>query len=177
MILKSSMLLSICPIQSSVQGSISYASIAIACFQHITNIEIKKGLFHRFISGNQETMKYKSSFMIQATLSLDDKVRDFSEGLATIWKVHGFREGSTRLAVTFCYQFIEALEAPIDRTIFERHSAYVRTALVAYCATFHSLSDLPKKEYPKGIIIDSVDTYSKEIGMISIVILALKPKN
>ena len=41
-------------------------------------------------------------------LSSDEKVKGFSEDLATIWKVHGFREGNTRLAVTFCCQFINS---------------------------------------------------------------------
>ncbi len=90
------------------------------------------------------------------TLSLDDKVKCFSEDLAAIWKVHGFREGNTRLAITFCCQFIEAQGIPVNRTIFEKHSVYVRTALVAYCATFHDLGDLSKKEYLEGIIRDSM---------------------
>lgn len=89
-------------------------------------------------------------------LSLDDKVKQFSEDLAAVWKVHGFREGNTRLAITFCCQFIEAQGVPVNRTIFERHSVYVRTALVAYCATFHDLGNLSKKEYLERIIRDSM---------------------
>lgn len=92
-----------------------------------------------------------------ADLSLDDKVKCFSEDLAAVWKIHGFREGNTRLAVTFCCQFIEAQGIPIDRTIFEKHSTYVRTALVAYSAVFHDLGDLSKKEYLERIIRDSLD--------------------
>lgn len=92
-----------------------------------------------------------------ASLSLDDRVKYFSEDLAAIWKVHGFREGNTRLAVTFCCQFIEAQGIPIDRTIFEKHSVYVRTALVAYSAVFHDLGDLSKKEYLERIIKDSLE--------------------
>lgn len=90
-----------------------------------------------------------------AELSLDDKTKYFSEDLAAIWKVHGFREGNTRLVITFCCQFIEAQEIPIDRTVFEKHSTYVRTSLVAYCAMFHDLGDLSKKEYLENIIRDS----------------------
>ena len=90
------------------------------------------------------------------SLSLDEKVKSFSEDLAAIWKVHGFREGNTRLAVTFCCQFIEAQGISIDRTIFEKHSAYVRTSLVAYTAVFHDLGDLSKKEYLERIIKDSL---------------------
>lgn len=66
-------------------------------------------------------------------------------------------EGNTRLAVTFCCQFIEAQGIPIDRTIFEKHSTYVRTALVAYAAVFHDLGDLSKKEYLERIMKDSLE--------------------
>lgn len=90
-------------------------------------------------------------------LSLDDRIKCFSEDLAVVWKVHGFREGNTRLAVTFCCQFIEAQGIPIDRTIFEKHSTYVRTALVAYSAVFHDIGDLSKKEYLERIIRDSLE--------------------
>lgn len=90
-------------------------------------------------------------------LSLENRVKYFSEDLAAVWKVHGFREGNTRLAVTFCCQFIEAQGIPINRTIFEKHSTYVRTALVAYSAVFHDLGDLSKREYLERIIRDSLE--------------------
>lgn len=93
-----------------------------------------------------------------ADLSLDDGAKCFSEDLAAVWKVHGFREGNTRLAVTFCCQFVEAQGIPIDRTIFEKNSTYVRTALVAYSAVFHDLGDLSKKEYLERIIRDSLES-------------------
>ena len=92
-----------------------------------------------------------------ADMAPDDKVKRFSEDLADVWKVHAFREGNTRLAVTFCCQFIEAQGVPINRTVFERHSAYVRTALVAYCAVFHDLGDLSKKEYLERVIGDALE--------------------
>lgn len=95
-------------------------------------------------------------------LSLDDRAKYFSEDLAAVWKVHGFREGNTRLAATFCCQFIEAQGIPIDRTIFEKHSTYVRTALVAYSAVFHDLGDLSKKEYLERIIRDSLEHAKSE---------------
>lgn len=91
-------------------------------------------------------------------LSLDDRVKCFSEDLAAVWKVHGFREGNTRLAITFYCQYIEAQGISIDRTIFEKHSIYVRTALVAYSAIFHDLGDLSKKEYLERIIRDSLES-------------------
>lgn len=51
----------------------------------------------------------------------DRKMPDNAEaGFAAIWKVHGFREGNTRLAITFCCQFMEAQGIPINRTIFDK---------------------------------------------------------
>lgn len=44
-------------------------------------------------------------------LSLNDRAKYFSEDLAAVWKVHGFREGNTRLAVTSC--------CPLHESIFE----------------------------------------------------------
>ena len=95
-------------------------------------------------------------------MSLEDRVKCFSEDLAAVWKTHGFREGNTRLAVTFCCQFIEAQGIPIDRTIFEKNGVYVRTALVAYSAVFHDLGDLSKKDYLERIFRDSL-----KLAMIS----------
>ena len=95
-------------------------------------------------------------------MSLEDRVKCFSEDLAAVWKTHSFREGNTRLAVTFCCQFIEAQGIPIDRTIFEKNGVYVRTALVAYSAVFHDLGDLSKKEYLERIFRDSL-----KLAMIS----------
>lgn len=108
-----------------------------------------------------------------ADMALSDKVKRFSEDLATVWKVHAFHEGNTRLAVTFCCQFIEAQGVPVNRTVFEKHSAYVRTALVAYCAVFHDLGDLSKKEYLEKITkahetsAISVPFRNKNIGVSS----------
>lgn len=107
----------------------------------------------------KEDLSYALNRMISrpwAELSLDDRVTYFSEDLAAVWKVHGFREGNTRLAVTFCCQFMESRGIPVNRVIFEKNSTYVRTALVAYSAVFHDLGDLSKKEYLERIIGDAL---------------------
>lgn len=41
-------------------------------------------------------------------LSLDQKVIEFSNCMADLWKVHPFREGNTRTTVTFCCDFAES---------------------------------------------------------------------
>lgn len=89
-------------------------------------------------------------------LSQEEKAKKFSESLAKIWKVHCFREGNTRTAITFCCQYADEMGFTINRKLFEENSQYVRTALVAYNAVFDDLGDLSKKEYLERIVLDAI---------------------
>ena len=89
-------------------------------------------------------------------LSQEEKAKKFSESLAKIWKVHCFREGNTRTAITFCCQYADEMGFTINRKLFEENSQYVRTALVAYNAVFDDLGDLSKKEYLERIVFDAI---------------------
>lgn len=89
-------------------------------------------------------------------LSQEEKAKKFSESLAKIWKVHCFREGNTRTAITFCCQYADEMGFTINRKLFEENSQYVRTALVAYNAIFDDLGDLSKKEYLERIVFDAI---------------------
>lgn len=80
---------------------------------------------------------------------------DFCDSLAQIWKVHPFREGNTRTAITFCCQYVDELGFNINRELFENNARYVRTALVAYNAFFFDGKDFRKKEYLERIVFDS----------------------
>ena len=82
---------------------------------------------------------------------------DFCDSLAQIWKVHPFREGNTRNAITFCCQYVDELGFNINRELFENNARYVRTALVAYNAFFSDGKDFRKKEYLERIVKDSFD--------------------
>ncbi|MDR3289014.1 MAG: Fic family protein [Peptococcaceae bacterium] len=89
-------------------------------------------------------------------LTLDEKAEKFSGCMAELWKVHSFREGNTRTVVTFCCQFAESRGFVLDRTLFEKHSAYVRTSFVAASAYFTDLGDKSKPEYLIRIVKDSL---------------------
>lgn len=85
-----------------------------------------------------------------------NKSLEFADSLAKLWKVHCFREGNTRTVITFCCQYADEKICLINRKLFEKHSEYVRTALVAYNAVFDDLGDLSKKEYLLKIVEDSM---------------------
>ena len=80
---------------------------------------------------------------------------DFSDSLAQVWKVHPFREGNTRTAITFCCQYADELGFNINRKLFEENARYVRTALVAYNAYFSDGKDFSKREYLERIVKDA----------------------
>ncbi|MEE1314510.1 MAG: Fic family protein [Faecalimonas sp.] len=89
-------------------------------------------------------------------MSKEEVAREFSDSLARLWKIHPFREGNTRTTVTFCCQFADELGLKINRSIFEKNSRYMRTALVAYNAYFSDGSDFSKKEYLEKIVYDAL---------------------
>ena len=92
-----------------------------------------------------------------ADMDKGELVNAFCDDLARLWKVHCFREGNTRTAITFCCQFADEKGFPIDRSLFEENSSYVRTALVAYNAVFDDLGDLSKKGYLRQIVSDVIE--------------------
>lgn len=88
-------------------------------------------------------------------MSLETLAVEFCDSLAKLWKIHPFREGNTRVSVTFCCQYIDEIGRKIDRKLFENNSRYVRTALVAYNAYFADGSNFSKKEYLEKIVKDA----------------------
>lgn len=94
-------------------------------------------------------------------LNLEEKTEKFSKCIAELWKVHSFREGNTRTVITFCCQFAESKGFVLDRTLFEKYSAYVRNSLVAASAYFSDLGDKSKPEYLMKIVRDSIEKGQK----------------
>lgn len=88
-------------------------------------------------------------------MDIDTLTNEFCDSLAALWKIHPFREGNTRITVTFCCQFIEEIGIGINRKLFENNSRYVRTALVAYNAYFLDGGNFVKKEYLRKIVKDA----------------------
>lgn len=88
-------------------------------------------------------------------MDVDELTDEFSDIMAKLWKIHPFREGNTRVTITFCCQFIDDIGRTINRKLFENNSRYVRTALVAYNATFSDGNNFSKKEYLRRIVKDA----------------------
>lgn len=94
-------------------------------------------------------------------MTRSQKASEFCDSLARLWKIHPFREGNTRTTITFCCQYADEMGFPLNRTLFEENSVYVRTALVAYNAFFSDGTDFSKKEYLQKIVYDALDDARK----------------
>lgn len=80
----------------------------------------------------------------------------FARHMAQLWKIHAFREGNTRTVVTFFCLYAANRDIPLEPSLFEKHSAYVRNALVAASAVFKDLGDRSNLSYLKTIVLDSM---------------------
>lgn len=63
-------------------------------------------------------------------LSIDEKSKEFSKGIAEIWKAHPFRDGNTRTVVTFADKFANEKGFELDLTIIQNNHTHFRNYLV-----------------------------------------------
>lgn len=91
-------------------------------------------------------------------LDIEERVEKFSRVFASLWRIHPFREGNTRVVAHFCCQFAEERGMPIDRVFLAKNSEYLRTALVAANAIFEEddLGDKSNPQYLRRIILDAM---------------------
>jgi len=79
---------------------------------------------------------------------------------AKIWQTHPFREGNTRTVISFMVLLAARLRIEIDYSLFEKHAAYVRNALVWASQGIYS-----KYEYLERIFYDAGGVAPDDIGI------------
>lgn len=79
--------------------------------------------------------------------------------IATIWQIHPFREGNTRICIVFAVLLAKHLGFDVNHELFKTHSAYVRNALVWASQGMYS-----KHEYLERILADAIlgDSFNEE---------------
>jgi cell filamentation protein len=90
------------------------------------------------------------------SLEKETRAKKYSHCIASLWRVHPFREGNTRTIITFCVDFAEDKGFPLNREMFAENSEYVRTALVAASAIIDGHGDISKPDYIENFIIDAM---------------------
>ena len=91
-----------------------------------------------------------------AKMNLEEQAINLSNDMASLWKIHSFREGNTRTIITFICQFAHSKGMLMARELFEKHVAYTRNALVAATAVFKD-GDFRQPEYLYKIVKDSLE--------------------
>lgn len=71
--------------------------------------------------------------------------------IAQIWQIHPFREGNTRSVIVFAVLLAKSLGFDVDHELFQKHSTYVRSALVWASQGIYS-----KFEYLERIFFDAI---------------------
>jgi Protein involved in cell division len=89
-------------------------------------------------------------------MTMQEKAKAISKSMSELWQIHAFREGNTRSVITFICDFAEREGFPLNRKLFKDHSQYVRTSLVASCATFKDIGDKSQPEYLIRIVYDAI---------------------
>ena len=78
---------------------------------------------------------------------------------AKIWQIHPFREGNTRVVISFIVLLAAHLRIEFDYSLFEKHAAYVRNALVWASQGLYS-----KYEYLERIFYDAAGVVAQGDG-------------
>lgn len=91
-------------------------------------------------------------------LKMDERAEKFSKSIAAIWKTHAFREGNTRTVMTFAKQFGDAHGFLIDGSLFQKHAAFTRNALV-----MASIGEYSEYQHLTNIMRDAMESGQKNL--------------
>ena len=83
---------------------------------------------------------------------------------ASIWQIHPFREGNTRTIISFIVLLAAHLRIEFDYSLFEKHAAYVRNALVWASQGIYS-----KPEYLERIFFDAAGVEIEGSGPVAVI--------
>lgn len=85
------------------------------------------------------------------TLSKNEMINRVVKTIASIWQVHCFREGNTRVVTLFLYYFLKNLGFKVNRKFIDKHAKYFRNALV-----LASIGEYSEYNYLEEILKDSI---------------------
>lgn len=90
-------------------------------------------------------------------LSIEDRVVKFSSNIATIWKIHPFRDGNTRTITSFAQKFLREKGLELNLEIIKENHKYFRNSLVKACDGQYA-----ETKFLEKIIKDCMQNISKK---------------
>lgn len=85
------------------------------------------------------------------TMSEHSLIYDMVRYIASLWRIHPFREGNTRTLSTYMYFFLKKHGFSLDEKLLKTHAAFFRNALVM--ASLDEYSEFP---YLENILSDAI---------------------
>lgn len=85
------------------------------------------------------------------TMSEHALIYEMTRYIASLWKIHPFREGNTRTLSTYLYFFLKKHGFSLDEKLLKTHAAYFRNALV-----MASLDEYSEYQYLENILSDAI---------------------
>ena len=101
---------------------------------------------------------YKLNQTSWKDLSLKEIIRQFSKGIAELWKAHPFREGNTRSILKFASHYAKANNLPFKEDLLVLYSGHLRKALV-----MASIGEYSEQKYLEAIIYEFIKEGFKEL--------------
>lgn len=84
-------------------------------------------------------------------LSKSDMIHEIVKVVSSVWQVHAFREGNTRIVTLFLYYFLKKHGFKVNRDFIGKHAKYFRNALV-----LSSIGEYSEYIYLEEILKDSI---------------------
>lgn len=78
-------------------------------------------------------------------------IYEMTRYIASLWKIHPFREGNTRTLSTYLYFFLKNHNYTLDEKLLKTYAAYFRNALV-----MASLGEYSEYQYLENILSDAI---------------------
>ena len=85
------------------------------------------------------------------TMSEHSLIFEMTRYIASLWKIHPFREGNTRTLSTYLYFFLKKHNYSMDEKLLKTHAAFFRNALV-----MASLDEYSEYQYLENILSDAI---------------------
>lgn len=77
--------------------------------------------------------------------------------IATIWQIHPYREGNTRIGIVFAVLLAKHLGFEVNFELFKTYSLYVRNALVWASQGMYSKHEYLERIFANAILDDSLN--------------------
>ena len=149
-------------IHSNIFGQIydwagEFRTIQIAKYEDVLGGDTVRYTFPKQIKKELDAVMKEVKKLKRTDSNDKDIVFRLERIIATIWQIHPFREGNTRICIVFAVLLAKHLGFEVNHELFKTHSAYVRNALVWASQGIYSKHEYLERIFADAILGDSLN--------------------